>query len=192
MACIIWSTTRSSGKITRTATSGEKCPDAPDWIKQQDPLQPGLGHQGTGGGLTPAPYWIIRGRARRSSHHLQDRIIRGNVDWRVQGKVAARSEGDIRLRLMWCSEGVMSGCCAMHYAMEMQSYSDEDEAEEMQCSIDEDEAVVKQRQSPENEAAVMQRCSHEDKAVVMQTSRDEEEAEVMQGHNDVDKAIVRQ
>ena len=81
-------------------------------------------------------------------------------DWSVPGKVAARSEGDMRLRPRWCSDGVMSGCSAKDYAMEMQRYSDEAEVEEMRCSIDGDGAVVKQRSRPRDEAAVMQRCSH--------------------------------
>ena len=100
--------------------------------------------------------WIIRGGTHRSSPHP--------LDPNVQGKVAARTEGDRRRRPRCPSDADRFRCNAKNNAMDIHRSRDEDEAEEMQCSSDEAGAVVKQRSGPVKEPAVMQRCSQEDKA----------------------------
>ena len=135
---------------------------------------------GTSGDKWPAdaPDWIIRGRARGSGHNPVGKIDRGNVASRPGQDCPERikqkesqppglerpgESGGRRRR--WCRDGGMTGSNAKENAMEMQGYSDEDEAEETHCSNDEDGAVVKRRNRPMDEAAVMRRSSHEGKAL---------------------------
>ena len=142
-----------------------------------------------------APDWITRGRTRRSGHNPQDWNIRGKVARRLgqecPGRIqqegpppsgqerigeGARSEGNIRPRPRWNSDGDMFGSSTKDYDMAKQRNSDGDEAEEMQCDKDEAGAAVKHRSSLEEEAVVMQRYSHEGKAVAMQRNGVADEA----------------
>ena len=64
----------------------------------------------------------------KSGPYARGRIVPGGSsrksrqppDWRVQGKVAPRSEGDMRPRPKWCGDGVMSGCSEKDNSIEMQ------------------------------------------------------------------------
>ena len=87
--------------------------------------RPGLDHPGQNKKDRPQPHdWIIREKWPAAL----GRIVRGGSsrrsphppDWSVQGKVAARSEGDMKPRPRWCYDGVKTGCSAKDYAMEMQ------------------------------------------------------------------------
>ena len=97
--------------------------------------------------------------------------------WGVQGKVAARGEGNRRPRPRWCSEGDKTRSNAKNKAEEMQAGREVDEAEKTLGSKDEDRAVVKQRNRPMDEARVMHRSSRDDKAGVQQERRDQDKAE---------------
>ena len=153
--------------------------------------------------------WSIWGRTRRSGHNHRGRgkmVCRSGQEcpgrinpkgsptpgWSVQGKVAARGEGNRRPRPRWCSEGDKTGKNAKDKAEEMQGGSEVDEAEETQGSKDEDEAMVRQRNRPIDEAGVMQRSSREDKAGVQQRSGDQDEVAERWCNHGEDKALVMQ
>ena len=108
-------------------------------IKQQEPPPPGLDHPGTSKALTPRTGSSGAEQERAATtpgtgssgekwpDALGRMVQKGSSmrspnppDWRVQDKVAARSDGDMRPRPRRCSDGVMTGCSANDYAMEMQ------------------------------------------------------------------------
>ena len=152
----------------------------PGWNNQHEPPYPRHKSRGTRGGQTPRTgasgaeregAATITGAGERW-YAAPGRNARGGStrrgpqppSWSIQGKVAARGEGNRRPRPRWCSEGDKTGNNAKDKDEEMQGGSEEDKAEETQGSKDEDGAVVRQRNRPKNKAGVQQRSGDQDEA----------------------------
>ena len=123
-----------------------RCPglEHPGWNRQQEPPHPRHESGGTRGGQTP---WTRASGAEQEGAattagaaerwYAAPGILRRGPHppgWSVQGKVAARGEGNRRPRPRWCGGGDKTGSNAEHKAEEKHGGREVDEAKETQGS----------------------------------------------------------